>query len=40
MDGEDVVIDPWGSAQSTDYSRIIDHTTDWWIHIWMAKMLS
>ena len=24
MDGEDVVIDPWGSAQSTDYSRIID----------------
>ena len=24
MDREDVVIDPWGSAQSTDYSRIID----------------
>ena len=24
MAGEDVVIDPWGSAQSTDYSRIID----------------
>ena len=24
MGGEDVVIDPWGSAQSTDYSRIID----------------
>jgi len=24
MDSEDVVIDPWGSAQSTDYSRIID----------------
>jgi|TARA_B100000767_G_scaffold170963_1_gene160051 tryptophanyl-tRNA synthetase len=24
MAGEDVVIDPWGSAQSTDYDRIID----------------
>ena len=24
MGGEDVVIDPWGSAQSTDYSRIIE----------------
>ena len=24
MGGEDVVIDPWGSAQSTDYDRIID----------------
>ena len=24
MAGEDVIIDPWGSAQSTDYSRIID----------------
>ena len=24
MAGEDVVIDPWGSAQSTDYSRIIE----------------
>ena len=24
MAGEDVVIDPWGSAQSTDYDRIIE----------------
>ena len=24
MGGEDLVIDPWGSAQSTDYSRIIE----------------
>ena len=24
MEDEDVVIDPWGSAQSTDYSRIVD----------------
>ena len=24
MGNEDITIDPWGSAQSTDYDRIID----------------
>ena len=24
MDGDEITIDPWGSAQSTDYDRIIE----------------